>query len=139
MDFFDKLGKKISDGYNAAAEKTKEVASETKLKFSIADCNDKMKDEYVKIGEKVYDLLLNHREEELAMRLIEEFKTIDALKESVKNYKNELMAINHKKRCSNCGEEFDENANHCPKCGTVCAVEEPKVFEAEIVNKDDIN
>ena len=39
MDFFDKLGKKISDGYNAAAEKTKEVASETKLKFSISDCN----------------------------------------------------------------------------------------------------
>ena len=139
MDFFDKLGKKISDGYNVAAEKTKEVAGKTKIEFSIADCNDKLKEEYRKIGEKTYNLLLNSRDTDLAMRLIDEFKTVDTLKENIKNYRNEILELTHKKKCSNCGEEIDENAEHCHKCGTVCATEEPKVFEAEVVNKDDLN
>lgn len=139
MDFFDKLGKKISEGYNAAAEKTKEVANETKLKFAISDCKDKINNEYKKIGEKIYELMLNERDSEIALKLINEFKTIDSYKDSIKNFENELLKINNKKKCSNCGEEIDVNVNHCPKCGTPNEKDEPKVFEAEIVNKDETN
>ena len=137
MDFFDKLGKKISEGYNAAAEKTKEVASETKLKFAISDCKDKINAEYKKVGEKVYELLLNERDGEIALNLINEFKTIDALKESIKEYEEQMLEVNNKQKCTNCGEEFDINADHCPKCGTKGIKEEPKIFEAEIVNNDE--
>ena len=138
MDFFDKLGKKISEGYNAAAEKTKEVANETKLKFAISDCKDKIGKEYTQIGEKIYGIFLNDRDNEIALKLINEFKEIDALNEKIKGYENEMLETNKKTKCSNCGEEINIDAAYCPKCGNTNKKEEPHVFEGEIV-KDDSN
>lgn len=134
MDFFDKLGKKMTEGYNAAAEKTKEVAKETKLKFAISDCKEKINEEYRKIGESVYELLLNNRDNEIALKLINEFKTVDSLKENIKNYEDEMLEVNGKKKCINCGEEIDINSEFCPKCGSANKKEEPQVFEGEIVD-----
>ena len=35
MDFFEKLGKKATETFNSAAEKTNKIASETKIKISV--------------------------------------------------------------------------------------------------------
>lgn len=136
MDFFDKLGKKISEGYNAAAEKTKEVANETKLKFAISDCKEKINKEYKQIGEKVYEMFLNDRDNETALKLINEFKAIDGLKEDIKRNEYQILETNKKKKCDNCGEEISIDAEYCPKCGTANKKQETHVFEAEIVNED---
>ena len=55
MEFFEKIGKKASETYKSAAEKTSKVASETKLKMKIGDCNSQIKDLYKEIGKKVYE------------------------------------------------------------------------------------
>ena len=54
MEFFEKLGKKASETYKTAAEKTNKIASDTKLKAKINDCKSKIKDVYTEIGKKVY-------------------------------------------------------------------------------------
>ena len=54
MDFFDKLGKKVSDTYNSASEKTSKLARETKLKLSIAEEKDNEKQFYEKLGQEFY-------------------------------------------------------------------------------------
>ncbi|MBR6034038.1 MAG: hypothetical protein IKP28_04830 [Clostridia bacterium] len=96
MDFFDKLSQKVSEGYNAAAEKTKEVAREAKLKMTISDCKNKIDEEYKKIGKSIYETFLTKREDDVAMGLIQEFKTIDELNETIKNSEAEISGIKDK-------------------------------------------
>ncbi len=90
MDFFDKISQKVSEGYNAAAEKTKEVAKEAKLRMTISDCKSKIDEEYKKIGKSIYEKFIEKREDEVAMGLIEEFKNIDSLNETIKNSEAEI-------------------------------------------------
>ena len=61
MDFFDKLGKKASETYKGAAEKTSKIAKETKLKMAINENKSKINDLYEEIGKKIYE---NHVREE---------------------------------------------------------------------------
>lgn len=136
MDFFDKLGKKVSEGYNAAAERTSKLTREAKLKLSIAESKSKIDEEYKKIGEKVYEKFLDSRDHNIAMTLIEEFKTIDALKESIKNNETEILNLKDKKKCEKCGKEYDESFEFCPNCGSENKKEEPQVFEAEVVQQN---
>ena len=139
MDFFDKIGKKVSEGYNAAAEKTSKLTKEAKLKLAIAENKNKLDDEYKKIGEKVYEKFLNSRDHNIAMTLIEEFKIIDELKEAIKNNEAEILELKDKKKCTKCGKEYDENFDFCPNCGAKTEKEEPQVFEAEVVNENETN
>ena len=137
MDFFDKLGKKVTEGYNVAAEKTKEIAREAKLKISISESKEKIDNEYKKIGKTIYEKFLEKRDEDIAISLIEEFKTIDRLNEDIKNAENEILGLKDMKKCEQCGSEIDENAEFCAKCGNKFPKEEKQVFEAEIVKEED--
>lgn len=139
MDFFDKLGKKVSETYNVASEKTSKLAKEAKLKVSISEAQEKIEREYIKIGKNIYEKYLNHRDDDVALTFIEEFKTIDKLKESVRNSEKEILDLKDKKKCNKCGSEFEAKFEFCPNCGAKNEQEEPQVFEAEIVNKEDSN
>ena len=112
------------------------MARETKLKFSISECKEKINDKYKEIGEKVYEILLNNRDNDVSLKLINEFKEIDNLKENIKNYEAQILEVNNKMKCSNCGAEIDINSDFCPKCGESNKKEEPQIFEGEIVNEN---
>ena len=55
MDFFNKLGKKTSEAYQTAKEKTTKLSGEIKLKSKISDYKDKIDCEYREIGKIVYE------------------------------------------------------------------------------------
>ena len=55
MDFFNKLGKKTSEAYQTAKEKTTKLSGEIKLKSKISDYKDKIDAEYREIGKMVYE------------------------------------------------------------------------------------
>ena len=74
MDFFENLGNKLSKTYNAASEKTGKIAREAKLKINISDTQSKIDEVYVEIGREIYEKYINHRDEEVALMFIEEFK-----------------------------------------------------------------
>ena len=133
MDFFGDLGKKISKTYNVAEEKANKVARETKLKFNISEMENNINEEYVKLGQKVYEKYLNKREDENALEYINEFKNIDKYKENIENAKNEIEEIKDKKKCLNCGVYFEKSFEYCPNCGT----KYEKIYEAEIVKEDE--
>ena len=134
MDFFDKIGEKVSKTYNVASEKTANFAKETKLKIEISENKDKINEEYKNIGKKLYEKYIDKRDEDVAMNFIEEFKKIDALNEAIKSYENEILDLKDKTKCEKCGEEFEENYEFCPKCGAKNAKGSPEVIEAEIVD-----
>ena len=53
MDFFNKLGKKTTEAYQTAKEKTTKLSEELKLKGKISDCKEKIDNEYKAIGKIV--------------------------------------------------------------------------------------
>ncbi len=136
MDFFDKIGKKVSETYNAASEKTSKLAKEAKLKITVSEMEGKLRDEYTKLGEKFYSKYANEREIDIISDFIELFKNIDSIKESIKNTNEEILNIKDKVKCASCGKEYDETFEFCPNCGAKTKKEEPKVFEAEIIQEN---
>ena len=93
MEFFEKLGKKASETYKSAAEKTNKVASETKLKMKIGDCNSQIKDLYKEIGKKVYEkIAINGKSEETEF-IKEELTKIEGLKEEIKVYQHQILEL----------------------------------------------
>lgn len=136
MDFFDKIGKKVSETYNVASEKTTKLAREAKLKISISEEKEKIETAYRNIGQKLYEKYLNNRGDEIALAFVEEFKNVDKAKESIKNFEKEILDLKDKKKCSNCANEYEEKYDFCPNCGTK---NEKEVFEAEVVDKKEEN
>lgn len=134
MDFFENLGNKLSKTYNAASEKTGKIAREAKLKINISDTQSKIDEVYVEIGREIYEKYLNHRDEEVALMFIEEFKKIDKYKDSIKAAEKEILELKDIKKCAKCGAEFEDKYEYCPKCG---AKYEENVYETEIIKKED--
>ncbi len=136
MDFLDKIGEKVSKTYNAASEKTANFAKETKLRMEISEHKDRIEEQYQIIGEKFYTSFINRRDEDIVLRYIDEFKTVDQLKEQIKEKENEILGLNGKKRCPKCGETYDINSESCPKCGEK---ETKEVFEGEVIDTNNNN
>lgn len=136
MEFFEKLGKKASETYRSAAEKTNKVASETKLKMKIGDCNSQIKDLYKEIGKKVYEKIAVNGKSEETEFIKEELSKIEELKEEIRVYQHQILELSDMKLCVNCQTKMDKSAKYCPSCGA----EQPEevVHEAEVVeNKEE--
>ena len=134
MDFFENLGKKLSKTYDVAADKTEKVTRHAKLKISISDMKDKIQEEYAKIGEKVYIKYLDHRDDDVALGFIDEFKAVDKYNEKIKSAEKEILELKDLKKCAKCGEQFEDKFEYCPKCGAKYG---EVVYETEIVNKEE--
>lgn len=134
MDFFEDLGKKISKTYNAASEKTGKLAKEAKLKVNISDSLEQIEKLYTQIGQKFYAKYMDHREDEIAMEFIQEFKDIDKYKEAIAKAEKEILELKDLKQCSNCKARFEEKYEYCPKCGTKY---QETVYETEIVKEEE--
>ena len=51
------------------------------------------------------------------IEFIEEFKEIDKIDMSIKNYENEILTLKGLRNCPKCGEPFNIDFEFCPKCG----------------------
>ena len=91
MDFFDKLGKKASETYKGAAEKTSKIAKETKLKMAINENKSKINDLYEEIGKKIYENHVREEKENLDEFLKEECKKYNFYYEKDRNDTNEKV------------------------------------------------
>ena len=110
MEFFEKLGKKASETYKSAAEKTNKLASETKLKLKISDNKSKIKDIYTEIGKKVYQKYT--LDENLCIKedIKEELERIDELSNEIKEFERQKLELSDIKQCVNCKNEIDVSA-----------------------------
>ena len=130
MDFFDKLGKKASETYQATKEKTVKVTAELKLKGQISDAESKIEELYLELGKKVYtektdgNVISEEDVQEVCDKISEQKKNIKEAEEEIKKLRNI-------KTCFNCSAEIEYNAAFCPKCGK----EQPKETKVEVTTQ----
>ena len=132
MDFFEKLGKKATETFNSAAEKTNKIASETKIKFKINDCKSKIKELYQDIGKIVYQKLVLDGKIEVKDDIAEQLTKITEYTDQIEEYEKQILELADLKQCENCKNKIERSAKYCPECGTeqpVIEVQEPEVIE----------
>lgn len=137
MEFFEKLGKKASETYKSAAEKTNKLASETKLKLKISDNKSKIKEIYTDIGKKVYEKHILDGNICIKDEIKEELERIDELSNEIKEFERQKLELSDIKQCVNCKNEIDVSAKFCPNCGAEQPeIKEPEAQVAEVVEDD---
>lgn len=131
MDFFNKLGKKASETYQATKEKATTLSGELKIRGKISELKDKIENSYTEIGKFVYNELKDGRDasREEVMKKCEE---ISKMNDEVSKLETEILAIKKIKKCEGCGTELDINAEFCSKCGK----EQPKVEKVEVKKEE---
>ena len=144
MDFFNKLGKKVSETYDATAEKTSKLAKEAKLRMKMNENKSNINDLYKEIGKKVYEKHLREENIDIKSELAEECSKIDALSAEIESALKEILELKDKKQCIKCASEIELSATFCPKCGEKQPEEEVKVVEVvdsdvEVVNENQEN
>lgn len=116
MDFFNKLGKKTTEAYQTAKEKTSKLSEELKMKGKISDCKEKIDNEYKAIGKMVYEKM-KVGEDVSKEDITPKCEEIERLKENIERAEVELLALKNIKKCIDCGAELDLKADFCSRCG----------------------
>lgn len=115
MDIWEKFGKTASKTYQYTANKTSNLAKEMKLKSLIQEDKDKIREEYIAIGRKVYG---KYRTWELNQGIdMAEIIHQDAM-EGEENPSTELEAIRKKPCIMDIQEELQ---NECTKIDALAA------------------
>ena len=112
MDFFSKIEGTIADKTRDITKKAKEFQAVSKLNMEIRSKEDFIKEQYMEIGKKYYEL---HKEEtEPAM---EEVFLIQQAKKQILQLQQTVADLKGQPKCSDCGYPLPENAAYCPGCG----------------------
>ena len=142
MEFFNKIGKKASEAYDATAKKTGELAKEAKLRMKINENKSNINDLYKEIGKKVYEKHVREDDVCIKSEIEEECSKIDALSAEIEESLKSILELKNKKQCTKCHAELDLDAVFCSKCGEKQPepeVVEPEVIEAEVVTENTEN
>ena len=134
MEFFNKLGKKVSETYDATAEKTGKLAKEAKLRLKINENKSDINDLYKEIGRKVYEKHVREENIDIKTELEEECTKIDVLSAEIETCLKTILELKDKKQCPKCHTEMEAKAVFCPSCGEKQPEQEP--LSAEEVIKD---
>ena len=135
MDFFEKLGKKATETFNSAAEKTNKIANEAKLRIKINDCKSKIKDVYQDIGKVVYQKFVLDGQLEVKEDIQEQLSKIKEYTDKIEEYEKQILELTNLKQCENCKNKIEKNAKFCPECGAEQPEEE--VHEVEVIEGED--
>lgn len=115
MGFLDGLTKKGAEISNSLQESMNKSQRESKCKKTINENKSKIEEAYSEIGKKVYE---EKKISETLMGFInEKIEEIDQMLKSNEELKKEILMLNNKKICPNCGTEVEINATFCPQCG----------------------
>lgn len=141
MEFFDKIGKKATETYKGAAEKTGKIAKETKLKMAMNDNKSKINKLYKEIGKQVYQAHIDNKKVKIEDEIKETCLKIDVLADEIEDYRKEILELKDRKQCPKCNTEIDVEASYCPNCGEKQPErpqeDEDEAIEAEIVEDEE--
>lgn len=114
-DISQKVGDGVVDTYRVIADKSGKMFEGAKLKMSISDKEDEVKEIYSSIGKMVYDNYKNG--EEVNKEISKECKKIDKMNAEIAEMKKEFLVSKDLRECSKCGEVIPLNSAFCEKCG----------------------
>lgn len=128
MDFFNGLGKKISQTGQSAVQKTKDMADVAKINSMISDEEKRINETYFNIG-KLYVSMHSDDYEEAFQGMISSIKEAD---KRIADYKRQIQDIKGIKRCPNCNSEIALNAAFCNICGQKVDIPQPVQKEGKV-------
>lgn len=112
MDFFEQVGKKLSDAGRGIARQTRNLSDLTALHGRIAEKEKKLQQLYIAIGKAYYE---EHAED--ASCPYEEVAEIGVLKREIDQCYEEQRRIKGGVTCPACGSEVAKDSMFCNNCG----------------------
>lgn len=132
-DFFEDLGKKITETAGAVTKKTEEMMETQKIKSQIRLEERNKENALQELGKQVYDRYQNG--EIVDVDFVGLCEAIEQYEETVQSCLKELAELKGMSLCKNCNGELRAEMIYCPKCGT--KVEEEICFEEEMEGEPD--
>lgn len=114
MDFFEKMGKRISDASQNVAQQTKGLAETTKLNSAISKTEKQIAQLISVLGQTYYE---NHKNDPSAEGL-DTIAQINTLYAEIEANREKIKQIKGITKCANCGTELPAGASFCNVCGT---------------------
>ena len=115
MGFLDGLTKKGAEISNSLQESINKSQRISALKKSISENNSKISRTFSEIGKNVYEK--RTMDEEVMTFISGKIEEIDSAKKENEELEKELLGLNNKKKCPECGTEVDIDVTFCPVCG----------------------
>lgn len=125
-EFFENLGKKISetadvvgktaeDVFDNVSQKTGEVIEEQKLKSKVRGLEKENRAAFLKMGQKLYeDFKAGYLED---VQFADSCREIEERDESILDYKKQIAEVKGYELCGKCHAHIQPNTVYCPKCG----------------------
>ena len=130
MSFFDKIGEKISQTSQSAAQKTRNTAETIRLKGLVSEEKKRINSAQLEIGKIYYEAYY-----ESAQPPFQEF--VNSIKESevkIEAYTEQIKQLKGVLKCVSCGGENPHDAPFCSSCGIAIETENT-VISAENSSK----
>jgi ribosomal protein L40E len=112
--FFEDLGKKVSQTGQDAVRKTKIMAETSKLNSRISAEKRVIGENYLRIGEKYFELFCDSPDENLAGFVA----AIQEAQQRITDLEDQIKKLKSIGSCPNCGAELKDGALFCTVCGT---------------------
>lgn len=135
MDFFNKLGKKASETYQVTKEKTVKFSEEVKLKMKLNETKAEIENLYKEIGENVYTQYKTNTEE-MSEEIKDKCEKVSNKFDEISKIESDILKLRKVKKCIECKEEIEENADFCPKCGKPQPKEEKINVEENVSDEE---
>ncbi len=123
MGFFDDVVGKAKNAVNVMGKNAGNLVDSSKLKFHAAELKGDIQKSYEALGKLIYEANKNGTDATEATS--QAVTAIDELYEQMAAIEAQLLKLNNKIVCSNCGEKSENSASFCPKCGTKLEHEVP--------------
>ncbi len=121
MSIFDQFSKVTKDFGNKAQEMTKDIKGKleeqqaiSRLNAQINEAKNQMKNTYMAIGERYYELHKDDLENDMA----NQFQIIADAMEKIAKCEQQIRDIKNENTCPSCGATISKDVLFCPNCGT---------------------
>lgn len=121
MDFFNKIGSKLSEAGQGVSTQTKTLAEIAKINLAISNNEKAMNDLYTSLGKEYFKLTTETKEG----ACLEVANKIEVLIEENNGLRNNLNVIKGIVNCEKCNAEMSTAATCCNNCGAVLPKIEP--------------
>lgn len=119
-DFAGKFGESVERGAKTVSNSSKKFAEKTKIKREMARVESDINTDYIELGKVMYEKICSDPDSEF-------ITTINDIKEKslkLDELKAELMSLEDKVFCENCGSQIRREQVYCDKCGKKVAEDE---------------
>lgn len=130
-DFFEDLGKRLSETAEVVTSKAGDAIEIQKLKSQVRELSRGNAEDLMELGQSIYDRFVAGEELDEASKGLCE--AIASRKESIEEYEKKIEGLKGACECVKCGKMVAKDMAFCPYCGSPVVEEE----DEDIFDPDD--